>query len=293
MCCVCLAQVRGFQAAAKEALRKQIQDATLFPQMATAAPPPDVEQELAEASAAATLAATLAAQEQEVQQAKAKQAKAQKEASKARAKAQAQAQARQLMAQAQYAQPTTAPAYAMEAAPMMIGEAAGAVAHPMLPAAAATIASPNAVGAGVIAPADSGRPVTWQDHLIGWRIEAQQYTSGAIVRGTVNGWDVVNGQFTLSFENGSVEQAYLPQASVFLIDATGERIDWNQYFELCKVNGVVTTTEPPPGVAALPAPPAGAESGVGSDGQPIHEEPQYEPGTAAQLLAYAEQEAAQ
>lgn len=46
-------------------------------------------------------------------------------------------------------------------------------------------------------------PPTWQAHLVGWTIEAQQYTSGAMVRGTVRSWEPDSQTFTLAFENGA------------------------------------------------------------------------------------------
>ena len=83
-----------------------------------------------------------------------------------------------------------------------------------------------------------GRPMTWQDNLVGWPIEAQQYTSGAMVRGVVRSWEASAQSFTLSFENGSVEPAYLPQPSVYLIDPHNRRLDWHQYSDFCVANGI-------------------------------------------------------
>ena len=80
--------------------------------------------------------------------------------------------------------------------------------------------------------------VTWQEHLVGWSIEAQQYTSGAIVRGAVQSWDAEQSLFVLAFENGSIEPAYLPQASVKIVDARGVVLGWDEYFMHCQSVGI-------------------------------------------------------
>ena len=76
---------------------------------------------------------------------------------------------------------------------------------------------------------------TWQQNLIGWHIEAQQYTSGAIVGGLVLGYDSEQSHFTLKFENGSVEPAFLPQPTVRLIDEHGQG---HNGFDRCRGLGV-------------------------------------------------------
>ena len=79
---------------------------------------------------------------------------------------------------------------------------------------------------------------TWQERLVGWRVQAQQYTSGAIVRGHVQSWDASKDLFVLNFENGSVEPAYLPQPSVLLVDQNGMVIDFDTFFHQCLTMGV-------------------------------------------------------
>ena len=108
-------------------------------------------------------------------------------------------------------------------------------------AAAASLPMAHAVPAGpqpYVAPLLMQPSKTWQQNLIGWHIEAQQYTSGAIVGGLVLGYDQEQSHFTLKFENGSIEPAFLPQPTVRLIDEHGTRIGWVGFFDRCRGLGV-------------------------------------------------------
>jgi len=82
------------------------------------------------------------------------------------------------------------------------------------------------------------RRLTWQEHLVGWQIQAEQYTSGAIVGGQVRTWDPQRQLFVLAFDNGSVEPAYLPQSSVKIVDARGTLLDWESFFHYCRSVGI-------------------------------------------------------
>lgn len=81
------------------------------------------------------------------------------------------------------------------------------------------------------------RPLLWQEHLVGWQIQAKQYTTDAIVKGQVRSWDDCQS-FMLAFENGSVEPAFLPQPSVQVIDARGTVLDWDSFFSYCRFMGI-------------------------------------------------------
>jgi len=83
-------------------------------------------------------------------------------------------------------------------------------------------------------------PPCWQSNLVGWSIEAEHYLTGASVQGRVSSWESEAQTFTLTFENGSVESAQLPQPAVRPIDPCyGAALTWDQYFDMCRLNGLL------------------------------------------------------
>jgi hypothetical protein len=106
----------------------------------------------------------------------------------------------------------------------------------MLTAMPVMVSGATPLGSAAAVPA----ALTWQERLVGWHIEATQYTSGATVRGVVTSWDQNSQMFMLSFDNGSNEPAYLPQATVTLVSQTGDmRFNWHQFSDYCVSMGAI------------------------------------------------------
>ena len=77
------------------------------------------------------------------------------------------------------------------------------------------------------------QPYTWQEHLIGWRVEIKQGAAGAASLGAVvRRWNEAMDTFTLCFENGLVESGPLPHPLASLV-RDGLTIEWNAFFERC------------------------------------------------------------
>ena len=157
--------------------------------------------------------------------------------------------------------------YMVNAAPVM--------AEQVLPTAPSLTPTPHQLpssSAAAEAAVAAASPSKWQDLLLGWMVEARQYTSGALVGGEVISYDATARAFTLTFANGSVESAYLPQSAVRLIEpATGERMTWSAFSQRCAARGLTIDD------ATLAKIVAFGEA-----------EPPSAPPTAAQLLAQME-----
>lgn len=60
----------------------------------------------------------------------------------------------------------------------------------------------------------------------------------SVAHGQVRNWDAQRQLFVLAFDNGSVEPAFLPQASVKIVDARGTVLDWESFFNYCSSVGI-------------------------------------------------------
>jgi len=319
-------QVQDFQVAARDALRKQIDDATLSPQMATpmedlgfsepAYPPPAPPSARKHASKALKAATKATGSDHDMADAVAEAIRQNKSPSKPKPKPSDRQPAHRPRVSAAMARANLDAATALAAAPLgpshvmsayetearaivassaipssaLPPMAAAAISAPVQPptaaatiaaqaqgglvypptacSAAATMAAPLVPPQASLAASLVSSPVvpgmasgvmtqhqqTWQDHLVGWQIEAQQYTSGAIVRGQVRSWDAEKQLFVLAFENGSVEPAYLPQSSVRMVDARGHHLDWDAFFRHSITLGLYVGPEMLPSPMPMPIP---------------------------------------
>ena len=222
-------EVRSFQQRARQELRKQLDEASLKPQEAAAMPNLGIELDAVDARAAAPDAnsSAVGAVAQAAQAAQAAQTQAQAciqshlvptVVSTAMPQPSPSARAKPMQAQPTLVQPMQV-ATAMPCVPAIsITQAQAAAATSSMvpgsnipPTTQAAVATPSSHTCASMQPPPAPRiscappppPPTWQAHLVGWTIEAQQYTSGAMVRGTVRSWEPDSQTFTLAFENGA------------------------------------------------------------------------------------------
>ena len=83
------------------------------------------------------------------------------------------------------------------------------------------------------------RAVPWQEMLVGWTVEARQYTTGIPVRGHVQArqTDRSANAFRIRFENNSVEYAELPHEAIKLLNARGGLTSWGDFLAVCTARG--------------------------------------------------------
>jgi len=77
------------------------------------------------------------------------------------------------------------------------------------------------------------QPSCWQERVVGWRVQAAQYTTGRLISGEVVDWRADSlTPFVIRFANGSLERAALPHAAVELVDERGEVVSWEEFLAL-------------------------------------------------------------
>ena len=103
---------------------------------------------------------------------------------------------------------------------------------------------------------------------MGWQIQAVQYNTGVLVRGSVLQWKADVQMFVLKFDNGSTEMATLPHDAVQVVSAaSGRALSWADFFAGVDSSGVGAgcaaaahhSTQPPP-QQLLPPPPLPAQA---------------------------------